>query len=115
MPSPKEKPKGAKTKKSAGKVAARAQPAISAKQAAKLLKDKYVQQLDQHQPEGESIEVQAVDQVEGAGRWVVDELLTHERPSGSRSGPGMCRRHRPLRTPRHPSRRAKARRPAKPA
>ena len=48
MPSPKEKPKGAKTKKSAGKVAARAQPAISAKQAAKLLKDKYVQQLDQH-------------------------------------------------------------------
>ena len=44
MPSPKEKPKGAKTKKSAGKVAARAQPAISAKQAAKLLKDKYVQQ-----------------------------------------------------------------------
>ncbi len=80
MPSPKEKPKGVKTKKSAGKVAARSQPAISAKQAAKLLKDKYVQQLDQHQPEGESIEVQAVDQVEGAGRWAVDELLTHERP-----------------------------------
>ena len=46
MPLPKEKPKGAKTKKSAGKAAARSQPAISAKQAAKLLKDKYVQQLD---------------------------------------------------------------------
>ena len=80
MPSPKEKPKGAKTKKSAGKAAARSQPAISAKQAAKLLKDKYVQQLDQRQPESGSAEVQAVDQVEGAGSWAVGELLTHERP-----------------------------------
>ena len=34
---------GFKTKKSTGKAAARSQPAISAKQAAKLLKDKYVQ------------------------------------------------------------------------
>ena len=84
MPSPKEKPKGAKTKKSAGKAAARSQPAISAKQAAKLLKDKYVQQLDQRQPESGSAEVQAVDQVEGAGSWAVDELLTHERPRSSR-------------------------------
>ncbi len=80
MPSPKEKPKGAKTKKNAGKAAARSQPAISAKQAAKLLKDKYVQQLDQRQPESGSAEVQAVDQVEGAGSWAVGELLTHERP-----------------------------------
>ncbi len=80
MPSPKEKPKGAKTKKNAGKAAARSQPAISAKQAAKLLKDKYVQQLDQRQPESGSAEVQAVDQMEGAGSWAVDELLTHERP-----------------------------------
>ena len=80
MPLPKEKPKGAKTKKSAGKAAARSQPAISAKQAAKLLKDKYVQQLDQRQPESGSAEAQAVDQMEGAGSWAVDELLTHERP-----------------------------------
>ncbi|MEY8404483.1 hypothetical protein AALA54_14305, partial [Oscillospiraceae bacterium 44-34] len=84
MPSPKEKPKGAKTKKSAGKAAARSQPAISAKQAAKLLKDKYVQQLDQRQPESGSAEVQAVDQVEGAGSWAVGELLTHERPHSDR-------------------------------
>ncbi len=84
MPLPKEKPKEAKPKKSAGKAAARSQPAISAKQAAKLLKDKYVQQLDQRQPESGSAEVQAVDQVEGAGSWAVDELLTHERPRSSR-------------------------------
>ncbi len=84
MPLPKEKPKGAKTKKSAGKAAARSQPAISAKQAAKLLKDKYVQQLDQRQPGSGSAEVQAVDQVEGARSWAVDELLTHERPHSDR-------------------------------
>ena len=63
MPSPKEKPKGAKTKKNAGKAAARSQPAISAKQAAKLLKDKYVQQLDQRQPESGSTVAQAVGTV----------------------------------------------------
>ena len=63
MPSPKEKPKGAKTKKSTGKAAARSQPAISAKQAAKLLKDKYVQQLDQRQPESGSTVAQAVGTV----------------------------------------------------
>lgn len=102
MPSPKEKPKGAKTKKSAGKVAARSQPAISAKQAAKLLKDKYVQQLDQHQPEGESIEVQAVDQVEGAGRWAVDELLTHERPRSDRQ-PDKRIKERPRDVPETPA------------
>ena len=84
MPSPKEKPRGAKTKKSGGKAAARSQPAISAKQAAKLLKDKYVQQLDRRQPGAESAETQAVEQVEGAGSWAVDELLTHERPRSSR-------------------------------
>ena len=84
MPSPKEKPKGAKTKKNVGKAAARSQPAISAKQAAKLLKDKYVQQLDQRPPESSSAEVQAVDQVERAGSWAVDELLTHERPRSGR-------------------------------
>ena len=76
----KEKLKGAKAKKSKGQSAARSQPAISAKQAAKLLKDKYVQQLDQRQPESNSAEAQAVDQVEGAGSWAVDELLAHERP-----------------------------------
>ena len=85
----KEKPKGANTQKSKspknkGQPTGRSQPAISAKQAAKLLKDKYVQQLDQRQPETGSAETQAVDQVEGAGSWAVDELLTHERPRSPR-------------------------------
>ena len=80
----KEKPKKAKAKKSKGQSAARSQPAISAKQAAKLLKDKYAQQLDRRKPEAESAETQAVEQVEGAGSWAVDELLTHERPRSSR-------------------------------
>lgn len=73
-----------KTRKTAGKAAARSQPAISAKQAAKLLKDKYVQQLDQRQPESGSAEAQAVDQVKRAGSWAVDELLAHERPRSDR-------------------------------
>lgn len=102
MPSPKEKPKGAKTKKSAGKAAARSQPAISAKQAAKLLKDKYVQQLDQRQPESGSAETQAVDQVEGAGSWAVDELLPHERPRPGRQ-PDQRIRERPRDAPGTPA------------
>lgn len=102
MPSPKEKPKGAKTKKIAGKAAARSQPAISAKQAAKLLKDKYVQQLDQRQPEGGSAEAQAVDQVEGAGSWAVDELLAHERPRSSRQ-PDQRIKERPRDVPGTPT------------
>ncbi len=80
MPSPKEKPKGTKTKKSAGKTTARSQPAISAKQAAKLMRDKYAQQLDQRRSESGSVEVQAAEQVERAGAWAVDELILHEPP-----------------------------------
>jgi cell wall-associated NlpC family hydrolase len=99
MPSPKEKPKGAKTKKSTRKAAARSQPAISAKQAAKLLKDKYVQQLDQRQPESGSAETQAVDQVEEVGSWAVDELLAHERPRPSRQ-PELRIKERPQDAPR---------------
>ena len=102
MPLPKEKPKGAKTKKSAGKAAARSQPAISAKQAAKLLKDKYVQQLDQRQPESGSAEAQAVDQMEGAGSWAVDELLTHERPRSDRQ-PDRRIKERPRDVPEAPA------------
>lgn len=85
----KEKPQGvnaqkSKSPKNKGQPTGRSQPAISAKQAAKLLKDKYVRKLDQRQPETGSAETQAVDQVEGAGRWVVDELLTHEQPRSPR-------------------------------
>ena len=98
----KEKPKGAKAKKSKGQSAARSQPAISAKQAAKLLKDKYVQQLDQRQPESGSAETQAVNQVEGAGSWAVDELLAHERPRSSRQ-PDQRIKERPRDVPGTPA------------
>lgn len=47
------------------------------KQAARIMKEKYLQELDQH-PEGpENTETQAVSQVEEAGRWAMDELTAH--------------------------------------
>lgn len=47
------------------------------KQAARIMREKYLQELDQH-PEGpENMETQAVGQVEGAGRWAMDELTAH--------------------------------------
>ena len=109
----KEKPKGANTQKSKspknkGQPTGRSQPAISAKQAAKLLKDKYVQQLDQRQPETGSTETQAVDQVEGAGSWAVDELLTHERPRAPRQ-PDQRIKERPQDVPEAAGPAAKAR------
>lgn len=47
------------------------------KQAARIMKEKYLQELDQH-PEGpENTETQAVGQVEEAGRWAMDEMTAH--------------------------------------
>lgn len=80
----KEKPKSTKSKEGRKQSVVRSAPAISAKQAAKLMKDKYVRQLDQRQPETGSTETQAVDQMEGAGIWAVDELLILERPHSPR-------------------------------
>ncbi len=77
----KEKPKGGKSR---GKGRMTSQPALTQRQAAKLLKDKYIQQLDQRQPESVSAEAQAVDQVEGGGMFVVDELAVHTQPHRSR-------------------------------
>lgn len=74
----KEKPKNSKGKRRKGNSTARSQPAISPKQAAKLMKDKYVQQLDQRQTETGSAEVQAVEQVQGAESWAVDELIIYQ-------------------------------------
>lgn len=76
----KEKPKPVKSKKNRKQSTLRSAPAISAKQAAKLMKDKYVQQLDRRQAETSSAETQAAEKVEGAGTWAMDELLVHERP-----------------------------------
>lgn len=47
------------------------------KQAARIMKEKYLQELDQR-PEGpENTETQAVGQVEEAGRWAMDEMTAH--------------------------------------
>ena len=47
------------------------------KQAARIMKEKYLQELNQR-PEGqENTETQAVGQVEEAGRWAMDELTAH--------------------------------------
>lgn len=50
---------------------------LSPRQAAKLLKDRYVQQLDQKQADRESEATYAVDQVENAGRTAVEEVKGH--------------------------------------
>ena len=47
------------------------------KQAARVMKEKYLQALDQR-PEGpENTETQAVGQVEEAGRWAMNEMTAH--------------------------------------
>ena len=76
----KEKPKGAKSKPGKGQSAARSQPALTQRQTAKLLRDKYVQQLDQR-PEGRESQTEyATDQVEAAERFAVDELTRPRSP-----------------------------------
>ena len=47
------------------------------KQAARIMKEKYLQELDQRPEEPENTETQAVGQVEEAGRWATDELTVH--------------------------------------
>lgn len=75
MPELKERPKGGK-----GGSKPRPQSPLSPQQAAKLLKDKYVKQLEQR-PEGETAaEAQAAGQVEDAGTWAVDELAVRAVP-----------------------------------
>lgn len=54
-------------------------PVVSPKQAAKLLKDKYVKVLEQR-PEGESVDAQAAEQVQDAGTWAVDEIANRPLP-----------------------------------
>lgn len=70
MPEFKEKPKmGApKTKR---------RDMLLPKQAARIMKEKYLQELGQRPEEPENTETQAVGQVEEAGRWAMDELTAH--------------------------------------
>lgn len=76
----KEKPKTGKTKGAKSK----SQPAFAPRQAAKLMKDKYLRQLDQRRSELESETTQAIDQLEGGGQFVADELAVHAQPHRSR-------------------------------
>lgn len=54
-------------------------PVVSPKQAAKLLKDKYVKELEQR-PESEGVDAQAAEQVQDAGTWAVDEIVSRPIP-----------------------------------
>ena len=47
------------------------------KQAARIMKEKYLQELDQRPEGSENTETQAVGQVEEAGRWAMDEMTAH--------------------------------------
>lgn len=68
MPDIKEKPPAGKPK---------AKPPAVPKQAARLMKEKYLQQLDQRPSGLEGETGYAPEQVEDAGRWAVDELAVH--------------------------------------
>lgn len=70
MPKFKEKPKGKVRREGKSSM-------LSPRQAAKLLKDRYVQQLDQKQADRESEATYAVDRVENAGRTAVEEVKGH--------------------------------------
>ncbi len=67
MPKFKEKPKGKVQRADKSSM-------LSPRQAAKLLKDRYVQQLDQKQADQESEATYAVDRVEDTGRTAVEEV-----------------------------------------
>ena len=66
-----------KSKKGKGASRPQSQPALSSRQAAKLLRDRYLQQLDQRRPETDSAEAQATGQAEATGGWAADELTAH--------------------------------------
>ena len=70
LPEFKEKPK-------MGEPKVKRRDMLLSKQAARIMKEKYLQELDQR-PEGtENTETQAVGQIEEAGRWAMDELTAH--------------------------------------
>lgn len=70
MPEFKEKPK-------MGEPKTKCRDMLLPKQAARIMKEKYLQELDQP-PEGQdNAGTQAVGQIEDAGRWAMDELTVH--------------------------------------
>lgn len=87
MPEFKEKPK-------TGKPKAKLPSAMHPKQAARMMKEKYLQQLDQRRTGTDSETSYATDQVEGAGRWATDEAVSHA------TRPRQCRKNAPKERPR---------------
>lgn len=66
-----------------GKPKARNRTAMLPKQAARLMKEKYIKELEQR-PEGGDDTVYAPDQVEEMGRWAVNELTAAPRRTDRR-------------------------------
>ena len=100
MPKFKEKPKGKVQRADKSSM-------LSPRQAAKLLKDRYVQQLDQKQADQESEATYAVDRVEDTGRTAVEEVKDRIHAPSPASGSGLSKsapgRAQPgRRTPRSP-------------
>lgn len=87
MPELKERPKRDKPKAKP--------PAVPAKQAARMVREKYLQQLDQRRPEEDGETSRATDQVEGAGRWATDEAAGHTPRLRQRSKIPLKERPRP--------------------
>jgi len=89
---PKEKTKEKKAKEKQVKAktsqkenhGSQSKPALSPQQAAKLMRDKYLRQLDQRQEESQNETGYAIDQVEDGGRFAVDELASLALPDRSR-------------------------------
>ena len=90
----KEKPKTDK-----GISRPQSQLALSSRQTAKLLRDKYLQQLEQRRPETDSAETQATGQVEDAESWAVDELTTHVPHSPRQRGRNIKDKSQTMRKP----------------
>lgn len=70
MPEFKEKPKMSAPKTKRGEM-------LLPKQAARMMREKYLQELGQRPEEPENAETQAVSQMEGTGRWAADGLTAH--------------------------------------
>ena len=66
----KEKPK-------MGRPKAKPPSAMRPKQAAQIMKEKYLQQLDQRPEEVDTETNYATDRIEGAGHWATDEAVSH--------------------------------------
>ncbi len=66
-----------KEKSKMGKPKTKPPSAMRPKQAARMMKEKYLQQLDHRSEEVDTETNYATDRIEGAGRWATDEAVSH--------------------------------------